>query len=701
MGSNRLLPALLGGVAMVPLLMAGNAFAQDATTYTGTGYTTLLERLVVGAGKEKVAIDTPQAVTVLDQDDIDREQATSTGDLFDSIPGVTMIGSDRVLGESFNIRGIGTAETSGDESRIIINVDGAKKFYEQYRMGSFFSDPELYKQVEVLRGPASSTLYGSGAIGGVINFVTKDASDFIADGNTGAVRVKGSFESNGLGTLASGIWAHQFSDNVEVLATGNWRRSENFELANGTVLSGSEFDAWSGLIKGTARFGEGDEQSMRLSYQKWNSDAQDQEYTQTDSLIGFGTVDRNVTDQTVVFSYENPDSDNPWVDLKITGSWSDTYVVQDDSAGAPFMEAEYGYKTWQGNIENTSEFTGEGWENYLTYGMQYLNQDRVAFSTVAPVPGGIPIGTHPEGNDTRLGLYVQNEYIKDERLTIIAGARGDFVWQTPVVTDPAQVPVEDFAFSPKIAALYDVTDNFSIFGSVAHTERLPSLDELYQYSGTRTPSLQLEKESANNFEAGFALTGNDMFVDGDTAALKLTGFYSDIQGLISANPSGFVGPYFSNIDNAEIYGVELEGSYDSEYFFARLGVSALVGTNVDTGTALNSIPAHKGVLTVGGRNGEHNLEYGAKITVAAASNTGVVSSDTLNNVSPPPTTEGSDAWARVDLFLDWKPDHGALSGTEVRLGIDNLFNADYRDNLSPDRSKGRTYKVTLSKQFDY
>ena len=163
---------------------------------------------------------------MIDQADIDQKQARTTGEIFEDVPGVTMIGSERLLGESFNIRGIGTTETSGDEARIIITVDGAKKFYEQYRMGSFFSDPELYKQVEVLRGPASSTLYGSGAIGGVINFTTKDASDFIRDGQTGALRVKGSYSSNGNGTLVSAILAHRINETFEVLATGNFRRSD-------------------------------------------------------------------------------------------------------------------------------------------------------------------------------------------------------------------------------------------------------------------------------------------------------------------------------------------------------------------------------------------------------------------------------------------------------------------------------------------
>lgn len=176
---TRLATVLLGSVALSGLSV-GLAAAQNQNTKN----VTLLERLVIGSGAAKVAIDTPQAVTVVDQKDIDDKQASTTGEIFDDMPGVTMVGSERPLGESFNIRGIGAAETSGDEARIIITVDGAKKFYEQYRMGSFFSDPELYKQVEVLRGPASSTLYGAGAFGGVVNFTTKDASDFIKDGQT-------------------------------------------------------------------------------------------------------------------------------------------------------------------------------------------------------------------------------------------------------------------------------------------------------------------------------------------------------------------------------------------------------------------------------------------------------------------------------------------------------------------------------------
>ncbi|MEO0914320.1 MAG: Plug domain-containing protein, partial [Pseudomonadota bacterium] len=121
----------------------------------------MLDPVVVSAGQEKVASDTPQAVSVVNQEDLEREQPTTVGDALTDLPGIKAIGSDRVLGEGFNIRGFGS-DLAGGENRLILQVDGATKFYQQYRMGSLFTEPELYKRVEVLRGPASSTLYGSG-----------------------------------------------------------------------------------------------------------------------------------------------------------------------------------------------------------------------------------------------------------------------------------------------------------------------------------------------------------------------------------------------------------------------------------------------------------------------------------------------------------------------------------------------------------
>lgn len=691
---KRNVVVLLSGAAITVLVGVPQVAAQDQNQ--NGKYVTLLERLVIGAGAPKVAIDTPQAVTVVDQEDIDRKQATTIKDIFDAVPGVAIIGSDRVLGESFNIRGIGTAENSGDESRIIVNVDGAKKFYEQYRMGSFFSDPELYKQVEVLRGPASSTLYGSGALAGVINFTTKGGSDFIKDGMTGAVRIKGQYSSNGNGTLTSGLLAHRFNEGFDVLATGNWRRSADFDLANGSTLSGSAFESLSGLIKGTARFGENDEQLLSVSYQKWLSNAKDQDYAQTGTNNAFGKVDRDVTDQTAVLHYENADQDNPWVDLKANLSYSDTYVKQTGASPAvgSLGEAEYGYKTWQASLENTSEFAGENWKNFLTYGAQFTYQDRIAFSTKPLVSPEIT--THPEGRDSRLGLYTQNEFVLDDKLTVIVGARGDFVWQAPTLTTKGRHDIEDVAFSPKIAAMYDFNDNFSIFGSVAHTERLPTLDELYQYDTGRTPSLDLKKEGSNSYEAGFAISGYELIQDGDQASVKVTGFYNDLTDMIEATARNSGLPYFRNIGSATIYGVEIEGDYESEFLFGRLAYTASVGKNNITNADLTSIPGHKLVLTVGGRAPEYDLEYGVKATLVAATPTGVAIANDMTGKA-----KGEPAYASFDLFSSWKPQSGPLAGTEAQFSIENIFNADYRDNQNPDRSKGRTFKLTLAKQFDY
>jgi hemoglobin/transferrin/lactoferrin receptor protein len=708
------------------ILASQGAFAQQNVNATNF---TLLERLVIGFGQPKVAIDTPQAVTVVSQEDIDRTQATTTGAMLRDVPGVAIVGSQRQLGQSINIRGIGSPETSSDAARVIVNVDGAPKFNEQYRMGSFFSEPELYKQVEVLRGPGSSTLYGAGALGGVVNFTTKDASDFIADGQQGAIRVKQSVETNGWGTTSSAILAHRFHEAAEVLATGVWRRSDDMTQANGNTLLGSKMDTWSGLVKGTLRFGDNDEQVLRASYQRWYSQAFDQQYTQlgTGSPMSmgpgrpaqsygdlFGIIDRKVNDGTFVLAYENPVSANPWLDLNVNLTVSDLtnnqYNHRDNTGAATpqtgtnvLADTIYGYRTIQLSADNTIEWIGEDFENYLTTGFQLGRLDRTAKrpSTAQALPA------HPEGVENKLGLFVQNEYTYDDRLTIMAGIRGDF---HNVSSPSSAVSIDGSAFSPKLAAHYKLNDNLAVFGSVAHTERLPTIDELYSVaapspanpprsdgSSGKTASLNLRKEQANTIEAGFAINGFSLVEDGDAGSVKTTFFYNDLTDLIVSNTAGISGTaaptYYGNVGKARIYGAEVEGSYNADSWFVNLAYTLTIGDDLDKNQPLTTIPQSKITGTIGGRYDEWNLDYGARVTLASQGEYFVKEASGAQGEAK--------AFATLDLFANWKPETGAFAGTQIQAGIDNVFNSDFRENLAYDRSSGRTFKISLSKQFDY
>lgn len=686
---------LMSGVAFCALTGISGALAQDVPAEGDPARSTALQRIVVGAGVEKVAIDTPQAVTVLDQEDIDAEQPMTIGDIFRQVPGITVVGSDRVGGQSFNIRGIGDLGSS-DESKIIVSVDGAVKFYEQYRMGSFFSDPELYKRVEVLRGPASSTLYGSGAIGGVINFTTKDPEDFIKPGDTGAVRLKTMYDSNKDGALASVTAAYAFSEQTSVLLNGNFRRSGEYENGLGRPVVGSDFEAFSGLAKVVHRFGDNNEQSLRLSYERWQSEDDNAQYSLTGTL-GFGTIDRDITDQTVALIYENPASDNPWLNLKLNLSFSDTQVKQ-SNASAPipsplFFDSEYGYRTWSGRVENTFDYVGDSIRNYFTFGTQVSYQERIATTRFGDV------SFHPEGTDTKFGFFAQNEFVWNDRLTLIPGVRVDFVQLDPAAAVIGGRKQNETAFSPKIAVMYKLNDTFSLFGSLAHTERVPTLDELYStnpadgnYPGGRTVSLGLTKESSNSVEVGFAVSTFDLFEKNDSLQIKTTGFYNDLKDMIVANPARGLPtpvPYYTNVTHAEIMGVEVEAAYDSEYVFGSLAFSHVHGTNKATGATLNTIPADTLAVTLGGRLPDYDLSFGWRGLFAGSMSTGATANRAYGGYS----VHG--------LFVDWKPGEGQLAGFEVRGSVENLFDKQYRNNLAGDDAKGRTFKLTLAKTLGW
>ncbi len=680
-------------VAAIVGLSAGPAAAQEATVQEQGGLFTLLGRIILGAGVEKVAINTPQAVTVLNQEDIDRAQASTPAQLFSTIPGVQPVGSERAAGLSFNIRGIGTATTS-DESRIIVSIDGAPKFHEQYNMGSFFSDPELFKRVEVLRGPASSTLHGAGALGGVINFTTKDASDFLTEDDNTALRTRLSFESNGEGVLASVIYAQGFSDQFETLLALNRRTSGQFKDGDGVAVVGSDFTSYSALLKGTFYFGDANEQSLRASFTQWQSDLNDTQHAQVRTADVFGTIDRKTTDQTFVLSYENPASGNPFLDLDVTLSWSDTHVVQSDSQGAPpmfagsplFSDGEYAYRSLSLRVENTFEMGGANWENFLTAGVQVSNQEREAITAMGQ------IGFHPQGSDQKIGLYVQSEFTFGERLTIIPGARIDFTTLTPDASVVGGVEANFTAFSPKIQAMYKINDAFSVFGSLARTERTPTIDEVFSTNRGTTVSLDLETEKANSVELGFTLERVGLFSGDDVFSLKTTAFHSDVTGMIITS-SGAGTPNHINGEDTEIWGVELEAAYQSERMFGQMALSFVDGTSSRIGGETpRSIPAPNLSLTLGGRTSDLGLEYGwtgnfvSDITTTGFGRMG-------------PVTTNFTGYATHGLFVGWKPQQGILEGADLRLSVSNMFDRSYSNNLSGDMGRGRTFKLTVGKTF--
>ncbi len=696
-------PAALRGQLLLSSFAIALITSPVAAQETDDGVFQMLGRIIFGAGTAKVAIDTPQAVTVKDQADLDRAQPNTLGDVLKGVPGAQATGSSaRPMGQAFNIRGIGNTEQTASEARIAVTVDGAPKFFEQYRLGSFFGDFELFKRVEVLRGPASSTLYGAGAIGGVINFTTKDASDFIEDGKTTTLRFKESYASNGHTNKQSVIFATK-RGNAEYLGSLNFSNGGEIKDGSGTVLPGTSHESISGLLKGKFTLGQDDDQSLTVALSRTDTDLDDALVAQTGGAAAafFGTADIHSIDDTLSLTWNNSFAANPLLDLTVQLSYTDTSVDKRNfslgAACAPgrnqvLCDGSFGYATTTLKVENTADFSAGGWSNFLTTGVQLSQQKRSATSPVGPYL------FHPEGTDRKIGLYAQGEFTYQERLTLIPGVRIDFGDVSPGA-GPRSLgadDVSDTAISPKLAAMYKLNENFSLFGSIARTERLPTLDERYSSEAASTLparliSPDLKKEKADSIELGFTVQKQDLISEGDSLQLKVTGFHNDVTNMIATTPrvaGGAAVPYFSNIASAELWGAELEASYDSEFWFTSLSWSHVRSKDGTTGLTLADTPAENVALTIGGKLPAQNVSFGW---------TGYYYDD----ITTSSATTSAAHYDTHDMFVKWSPQEGVLKGLDVNFAVENMFDKTYRNNLALDNGVGRNYKLSIAKSVSF
>ena len=163
--------SLLSAAVVAAITFSGAAIAD--------GYQTL-ETTTVTAGRfEQDLMETPMSVSVITADDIAKSGAQSIGALIESMTGVR-INND-------GGQGIKRAKIRGEDAfRSLVMIDGQKISEQKSMSGSpILIDPAMVERIEVIKGPAS-VLYGSDAIGGAINIITKKGGTKPVQGEVGA-----------------------------------------------------------------------------------------------------------------------------------------------------------------------------------------------------------------------------------------------------------------------------------------------------------------------------------------------------------------------------------------------------------------------------------------------------------------------------------------------------------------------------------
>lgn len=664
MRGHRLGWKYLGTVSALSLMInAAPVMAQDVDEE-------FLGIIELGASKREVQVGTATALTVINQEEIDDRQASTIAELIDSVPGVTLVNGSTPQGSGINIRGFGANGTYGTDSKVLIVVDGATTGAEElYRISTqLFTDPELYKEVSVIRGTVGSFEYGSGVVGGVVLLKTKDASDFT--GGEIGLRLRQTLMavSNGTGFASSTIVAWQPTKNLEFLLNYTVHDEAAYEAGNGEVQEYTDFHMPSSLVKGKYTFGENEAHSITVSYSDSTTDEKDVLYDMFNTTgPAFGNIDRKTHSKIAIVQYSFNPVGNDLVDLSVNLSHTEQNIIQDctiaNVACYPFVDADQNYKISQLTIKNSAFFTTGTVDHDLRVGIEFIKRDRM--------DGG---SSSPGGTDKRVALFVVDEIQLNDNLSITPALR----YETQDVSgissalSPLNASYNNDALMGGLSARYEFDSGFAVFGSAAYTESLPIIDDI------GTIAFMTQPEKSHTYEAGVSYTRGDLFSSGDALQVKVNLYDTYTWDITS----------YSGIANVQTQGIELEASYShASGFYADLGATSAKGTQTNSAGVTERwlySPETSARLTVGKHIGD---EFDVSWELVAAQSTigildGALAGYGVNN-----------------LRATYKPQTGALKGAEFRFGVENILNATYQTQLSTRVAKGRNFKLTMAKTF--
>lgn len=294
------------------IVLAGPAFAQSQNDLTVPP-----ESVVVSATRIATPIDrVASAITVIDAADIQSRQQRSLPDVLTLVPGLNLVQSGGEGGQtSIFMRG-------GNSNHVKVLVDGIDVSDSSSPNGAFdfgkFNTADIAR-VEVLRGPQSG-LYGSDAIGGVINVITKDGN--------GPISLSGLAEGGSFDTFNQDATVSGSSDDfhyrgtlshlhagatpvtpIDLLQPGETRHDDYYDNVTASAKLGYDindhFDlGFSGRASGSLGHITGDAFDP-VTFLSFPSPTQSRIYTQSYGSRGTAHLVLGAFDQTLGVSYSS------------------------------------------------------------------------------------------------------------------------------------------------------------------------------------------------------------------------------------------------------------------------------------------------------------------------------------------------------------------------------------------------------------
>ncbi len=698
--SRTAMPVLCALLPVAPAFAQSDDTAQrpEEVTITATRLPRTIENI---AG----------TVSVISSEAMEKELADDLDDLVRFQPGVTLDTAARGGNQGFSIRGIGG-------NRVLTIIDGVRgsDIYaagpSSYGKDSFELD--TLKSVEIIRGPAS-VLYGADAMGGAVILNSKTARDYVGAEQGSHFDLRSS-AADADSQYKAGLTAAWQSDDIGVLAQFTHRTFEEQEVAGSGRLNPQDGESDALLLKGFFTLSENAD--LILSFENY----QEENLTDVQSELGasvFSSIGRDETErQRFGAEYQWQAEAALFDDLQLVANFQTTDALQNTvqertsySFINPMNPATYGgarairdtdfefnQDTTALNLNLRKSFAGETVSHALAYGVNWDDTEterprnrcdqEIASGTVScsipsypfAQPEVFPNKTFPDSSTRRFGVYVQDEIsFADGAFSLIPGMRYDRYELDPDLNTAldgagdieqyggfAVSAVDESEVSFSLGAIYDFTEDYSLFAQFAEGYRPPNFDESNQafvnlgHGYATVPNPALQAESSQGFEVGLRASL-------DNAFLSVAAYHNNYKDFIE---STFVGTHNGislfqdqNLGEAEIRGIEATANvYLTSQWELRSSIAYSRGENESNGAPLDSIEPLTAVFGLG--YDQEGGQWGGELLLTAVAEKDRVSA--ADRVT-------ADSYSVTDLIGYYNFTDNAT----LRMGIFNLFDETY------------------------